>query len=145
MKILIAEPDRISRDFLKRTLECLRYEVTPCESGEEAWQAYQTGDFGIVISDWAMAEMDGLELCRRIRNQNRPAYCYFIVVTSRKSKADSLVSMDAGADDYITKPLDAEEIEARLRVAERILVLQKLTRVVEVPRHLKPSTNSYAS
>lgn len=123
MKILIAEDDRISRMFLEVLLKKMGHVVTACEDGAAAWQAYQTGDYRIIVSDWMMPELDGLELCRRIRKANRPTYCYFIMVTARTSKSDFLEAMDAGADDCLSKPLDKDEIDVRLRVANRILNL----------------------
>jgi DNA-binding response OmpR family regulator len=138
MKILIAEDEPISRLFLEKALQRLGYEVRACKDGSEAWDAYQKSTYPIVISDWMMPGTDGLELCRRIRQQSRPAYCYFLMLTMRASKADFLEAMDAGADDYLTKPLDADEIEVRLRVAERILAFQKFGGTVpEIPKLIK--------
>jgi DNA-binding response OmpR family regulator len=121
MKILIAEDDTISRFFLEKTLQKLGHSVTSCKDGGEAWKAYQAMDYPLIISDWMMPETDGLELCRRVRRQNRANYCYFMMLTARTSKTDFLEAMTAGADDYLTKPLDADEIEVRLRMAERII------------------------
>jgi two-component system cell cycle response regulator len=123
MKILIAEDDVVSRLFLQKLLQKLGHTVRACHDGVEAWAAYQEEDFPVVISDWMMPQMDGLDLCRRIRRLNRPDYCYFMMATARTAKADFLEAMDGGADDYLTKPLDKDEIEVRLRVAQRILSL----------------------
>ena len=139
MKILIAEDEPISRLFLEKSLQRLGYEVQACKDGNEAWEAYLAADYRIIISDWMMPGTDGLELCRRIRGQARATYCYFMMLTMRTSKADFLEAMDAGADDYLTKPLDADEIEVRLRVAERILAFQKGGgSVPEIPKLIKP-------
>ena len=139
MKILIAEDEPISRLFLEKTLQRLGYEVKACKDGNEAWEAYLAADYRIVISDWMMPGTDGLELCGRIRQQNRSTYCYFMMLTMRSSKADFLQAMDAGADDYLTKPLDADEVEVRLRVAERILAFQRMGGLVpEIPKLVKP-------
>ena len=124
MRILIAEDDTISRFFLEKTLQKLGHSVTSCKDGGEAWKAYMATDYPMIISDWMMPETDGLELCRRVRRQNRASYCYFMMLTARTSKTDFLEAMTAGADDYLTKPLDADEIEVRLRMAERMLVLK---------------------
>src|ERR1051325_1259018 len=123
MKILIAEDDTVSRLFLQKALKNLGYPVVSCADGEEARQAYLQEHYSMVISDWIMPRMDGLELCRAIRQQNLPDYCYFIMLTGRASKTDIRIAMDGGDDDYLIKPLDPNEIEARLRVAERILML----------------------
>jgi DNA-binding response OmpR family regulator len=122
IKILIAEDDEISRFFLEKTLEKLGYSVTACKDGNEAWKAYMESDYIMVISDWMMPETDGIELLRRIRRQHRGSYCYFMMLTAKTSKTDFLVAMSAGADDYLTKPLDPQEIEVRLRMAERSLL-----------------------
>lgn len=125
MRILIAEDDNISRRLLESILRKLGYEVTACQDGSAAWNAYQEYDYRIVISDWMMPETDGLQLCRMIRRQQRPHYCYFMMLTARASRADSLEAMNAGADDYLTKPLDRNEIEVRLEIAERMIIHQK--------------------
>lgn len=132
MKVLIAEDDTISRRFLERVLQKLGYMVTACVDGKEAWQAYMGSDFQVVISDWMMPESDGIELCRRIRGHSRSDYCYFMMLTAKSGKTDFLEAMDAGADDYLTKPLDPEEIEVRLRMAERMLMLRRAKR--ETPK-----------
>ncbi len=124
MNILIAEDDAVSRLLLTRTLQKWGHNVTSCGNGEEAWETYQSGDYRIIISDWMMPGLDGPELCGRIRSSPRSEYCYFILLTSRIDKKDYLGGMEAGADDYLTKPFDPDEVRARLRVAERILALQ---------------------
>ena len=93
--------------------------------GREAWEEYQETTYGVVISDWMMPEIDGLDLCKRIRSTKKRDYTYFIMLTARASKADFLEAMDGGADDYLTKPLETDEIRVRLRVAERILGFQE--------------------
>lgn len=124
MKVLVVEDEPISRRVLERTLERKGYTVTACENGTQAWALYQQGNFRLVIADWMMPEMDGLELCRQIRQANHQDYCYYILLTAKTGKANFLEAMDSGVDDYLTKPLDADEIKVRLRVAERILALQ---------------------
>ena len=124
MEILIAEDDAISRRILERVLQKLGHTVTACEDGSTAWEIYQQSDFQLVISDWMMPGVDGLELCRRIRGMGRPNYCYFILLTAQTGKENFLTAMDSGADDYLTKPLDTDELNVRLRVARRILALQ---------------------
>lgn len=124
MKILIAEDDAVSRRILEKTLQNFGYLVTACEGGEEAWTNYRGGDFRLVISDWMMPELDGLALCRKIRSFKRPDYSYIILLTAKGGKQNYLEGMEAGADDYLTKPFDADELRVRLRVAERILALQ---------------------
>ena len=125
MKILIAEDDRDSRELLRWMLEKLGYKVVAAENGKEAWEAFRRGRFRMVISDVLMPEMDGFELCRRIRKHKQSKYTFVIIITALIGKKDYLEGMEAGADDFVTKPLDADELRARLRVAERIISFQE--------------------
>ena len=125
MKVLIAEDDRDSRELLAWILEKLGYEVISTPDGKKAWEAFRRGKFRLVISDLLMPELDGLELCRRIRASKQPKYTYIILLTALIGKKQYLEGMDAGADDFITKPFDADELRARLKVAGRILALQE--------------------
>ena len=124
MKILVAEDDRDSRELLGWILEKLGYQVVAVENGKQAWEAYRHGKFRLVISDLLMPDVDGLELCRRIRASTHAKYTYIILLTALIGKKQYLEGMEAGADDFVTKPFDADELRARLRVAERILALQ---------------------
>ena len=121
MKVLIAEDDGDSRELLGWLLQKLGYQVVSAANGKEAWEAYRKGRFRIVISDVLMPEIDGLELCRRIRLHKQSKYTYIIIITALIGKKDYLEGMEAGADDFVTKPFDADELKARLRVAERII------------------------
>jgi sigma-B regulation protein RsbU (phosphoserine phosphatase) len=125
MKVLIAEDDPVSRLLLQRTLEQWRYEVVPARDGAEAWQLFQAGDFHLVISDWVMPEVDGVELIRRIRASQRPGYVYTILLTAKSQKGEIVEGMAAGADDFVIKPFDREELGARLRAGERIIGLEE--------------------
>ena len=124
MKILVAEDDPVSRRILEKLLQNKGHAAVVCSDGRQALDTYRAGDYRLVISDWMMPEMDGLELVRRIREDERQEYCYFILLTAKTGKVNFLEAMDAGVDDYLTKPLDTDEIKVRLRVAERILALQ---------------------
>ncbi|PYS42312.1 MAG: hypothetical protein DMG14_04400 [Acidobacteria bacterium] len=125
MKVLIAEDDQDSRELLSWILQKLGYQVATAANGKEAWEAYRKGRFRIVISDVLMPEIDGLELCRRIRLHKQSKYTYIIIITALIGKKDYLEGMEAGADDFVTKPFDADELKARLRVAERIISFQE--------------------
>ncbi|MDQ3184894.1 MAG: diguanylate cyclase [Pseudomonadota bacterium] len=125
MKILIAEDDTTSRLLFGATLRKLGYTVTAVENGEKAWNAWKQEEYSLIISDWMMPDIDGLELCKMIRDEPSLQYTYIILLTSLDSKGSYLEGMDAGADDFITKPFDEELLAARLRVAERILALHK--------------------
>jgi DNA-binding response OmpR family regulator len=127
MKVLVAEDDRDSRELLSWLLQKLGYQVIATENGREAWEAYRKGSFRLVISDLLMPDMDGLELVRRIRSVKQAKYTYVILLTALIGKKDYLEGMDAGADDFITKPFDPDELKARLRVADRIVALQEGT------------------
>src|SRR6185436_6067337 len=125
MKILIAEDDKDSRDLLSWLLQKLGYQVVATENGKEAWESYRRGRFRLVISDLLMPDIDGLELVRRIRANKQAKYTYIILITALIGKKDYLEGMDAGADDFVTKPFDPDELKARLRVAERIISFQE--------------------
>ena len=125
MKVLIAEDDRDSRELLSWLLEKLGYQVVATENGKQAWEAYRQEMFRLVISDLLMPDVDGLELCRLIRSVSNAKYTYIILLTALIGKRDYLEGMDAGADDFITKPFDPDELKARLRVAERIISIQE--------------------
>jgi DNA-binding response OmpR family regulator len=131
MKILIAEDDQDSRELLSWLLQKLGYQVVATENGKEAWEAYRRGRFRLVISDLLMPDIDGLELVRRIRAQKQPKYTYIILITALIGKKDYLDGMEAGADDFVTKPFDPDELKARLRVAERIISFQEHAATVD--------------
>jgi two-component system cell cycle response regulator len=145
--ILIVEDDPVSRSLLKKILNKFGYEVTAVENGREALQVLKEKFSPIVISDWMMPEMDGIELCKAIRNTDFPGYIFFILITSRDAKDDLVLGLEAGADDYLTKPFNHAELKARLNTAERILKLEKsLKEANEAIRFLSitdPLTNSY--
>jgi CheY-like chemotaxis protein len=124
MKVLIADDDAVSRYILREILQTLGYEVTACRDGSEAWERYLAGDFRLVISDWMMPKVDGLELCRRIRELNRPDYAYFILQTSLHERDDLLAGLEFGADNYLLKPFDSTDLKIRLKIASRVLALQ---------------------
>ena len=123
MKILIADDDVMTRLLLGSALKKLGHAVQEAKNGQEAWQAWQTGEFRLVITDWMMPDMDGLELCRRVRAGSGADYTYLVLLTSRTGKIHYMEAMEAGVDDFINKPLEKDEFAARIRVAERILGL----------------------
>jgi DNA-binding response OmpR family regulator len=131
MRILIAEDDRDSRQLLKILLQENGHEVIACENGLQAWAAFQGEAFSLVISDWRMPGLDGIDLCRKIRSAVATHYTYIVLLTALKGKTNYLEAMNAGADDFISKPYDPEELTARLVVAERILHLQEHVKRLE--------------
>ncbi len=128
MKIIVAEDDMVSRVVLSEQLRKQGHEVIAVENGRLAWEAYCSEHIHMVVSDWMMPEMDGLELCRKIRSERRSAYTYIIFLTARSGKANFLEGMNAGADDFVVKPFDIDELKARVKVGERILGLQQEVR-----------------
>jgi PAS domain S-box-containing protein len=120
-RVLVAEDDRVAARVLERLLRQAGYEVRLAHDGKQAWEMYQQQPVPLVITDWMMPEMDGLELCRRLRENPHNGYTYIILLTARDQKEDQVTALESGADDFLTKPLHAAELQARLRVAERIL------------------------
>jgi len=125
MRILLAEDDAATRTVLDKQLESLGHHVLTAVDGEEAWRLFQREDPELVITDWIMPNLDGSGLCRRIRDAGRDHYTYIMILTAVEKSIGYLDGMAAGADDYATKPCDVEELAVRLRVAERILSLQR--------------------
>jgi CheY-like chemotaxis protein len=121
VRILIAEDDVVSQKVLKTNLERLGHEVTAASDGAAAWAAFDENPARIVVSDWMMPDMDGLELCRRVRERAKTEYTYFILLTAKTGQENYQLAMQAGVDDFLNKPLNREELVNRLRVAERIL------------------------
>ncbi len=124
MKVLIADDDSVSRRLLENYLQKWGYDVTVASNGLEAWQLFEQGEFQIVLSDWMMPELDGLELIRRIRSNSQSNYAYTILLTSRSHKDDLVTGMEAGADEFVNKPFDKDELRVRLRAGERIIRLE---------------------
>lgn len=124
MKVLIADDDSVSRRLLQNYLQKWGYEVTVTENGAEAWRMFEQEEFPIVLSDWMMPEIDGLELIQRIRASSRPNYVYTILLTARSQKEDLVKGMEAGADEFVSKPFDKDELRVRIRAGERIIKLE---------------------
>jgi CheY-like chemotaxis protein len=122
LKILIAEDDPVASKILRISLEQGGHEVLVVSDGAAAWEKFLETTVQVVVSDWMMPEMDGLQLCRRIRERMDRDYTYFILLTANHARRENLSqAMEAGIDDFLQKPLDREAIWMRLRVAERIL------------------------
>jgi two-component system, cell cycle response regulator len=125
-RVLIADDDAVSRRVLQVQLQRWGYEVTALDNGTQAWIALQKEDAPrMAILDWVMPGVDGPELCRRIRGLDRNNYFYLLLLTARDSKQDIVAGLEAGADDYLTKPFHPDELRARVRVGKRILELQE--------------------
>jgi len=124
--VLIAEDDPIFRRILESWFKRWDYRITAVENGLDAWKILQTEDAPqLAILDWMMPGMDGIELCRRIRGCNHGPYRYVLLLTAKDDKQDVVAGLEAGADDYLTKPFDVDELRARVRAGKRILDLQE--------------------
>ena len=125
MKILVADDDGISRKMMGMMLRQMGYEVDSAVNGRDALDKLM-GAHGprLALLDWMMPEMDGPEVCRRIRSANGQLYVYLILLTSKDTPEALVEGLDAGADEYLTKPCNADELKARLRTGERILHLE---------------------
>ena len=125
MKILIAEDESIPRRLLQATLMKAGHEVVSACDGAEAWALLERADAPrLAIIDWLMPAVDGVEICRRVRARQTTQYTYLILLTSRGRKEDIITGLEAGADDYLTKPFDPPELHGRLRTGQRVLDLQ---------------------
>jgi sigma-B regulation protein RsbU (phosphoserine phosphatase) len=128
MRILIAEDERITRMTLARQLTSWGHQVTAAEDGQQAWERLSApnAEFDFVITDWEMPRLSGVELVRHIRQDaRRSAYTYVILLTSRSEKADIVKGIEAGADDFVSKPFDRDELRVRLLAGERIVNLER--------------------
>ena len=125
MKILVAEDQSISRHILEANLRKWGYEVKGVENGTRAWEILQGGEAPqLAILDWLMPGMDGIEICRQIRLRPQTQPVYIILLSARSGQEDKIHGLEAGADDYITKPFDRDELRARVQVGIRVLELQ---------------------
>jgi sigma-B regulation protein RsbU (phosphoserine phosphatase) len=125
MRALIADDDHIGTAILSRALARWQFDVSLAHDGEAAWDLIQTRAPQLAIVDWMMPALDGPGLCRRIRQDATTAHMYVILLTSRDSRADLVAGLESGADDYLIKPFDPEELRARLQVGVRVLALQE--------------------
>jgi DNA-binding response OmpR family regulator len=125
-KVLIAEDDPVSRRLLEHSLLEWGYAPIACEDGAQAWAALDGEDPPhIAILDWMMPKIDGPDVCRAVRSAKHPTEPYLIILTGRTSQEDVIAGLKAGADDYLTKPIDRGELEMRLQVAVRVISLQR--------------------
>jgi len=125
MKILIAEDERVTRRSLARRLQRWGHSVVEAADGAQAWKQFQQERFDIVLTDWDMPEVDGLEVIQHIRGNASGDYTYLIMLTGRSEKSDLVAGMEAGADDFLTKPFDANELRVRLNAGQRIIELER--------------------
>lgn len=125
MRILIAEDDAPSREVLKLNLEAWGYEPIVCQDGAEAWDVFQRADAPrLAVLDWMMPGLSGVEVCHKVRELEHGRFIYILLLTAKSQREDLLQGLDAGADDYIVKPFDRQELRARIRVGARVVGLQ---------------------
>ncbi|MDR0808835.1 MAG: response regulator, partial [Gemmobacter sp.] len=124
-RVLVVDDSRAQRRILSMSLLRRGYEVVEAASGEEALALARGGRFDIVLSDWVMPGMSGLEFCKAFRALPHDAYGYFILLTSKSEKEEIALGLDGGADDFLTKPVSGDELHARLRAGERLLAMQR--------------------
>jgi DNA-binding response OmpR family regulator len=125
MKILIADDEPVSRRLLQLTLTKWGYEVILASDGNEAWQILQDQEAPpLAILDWIMPGLDGVEVCRRVRQTSTRLPVYLILLTSKTDREDVVAGLQAGANDYLTKPFDGPELQARIQVGARVVQLQ---------------------
>lgn len=137
-RILIAEDDRTSRAMLKAILQKWGFDLMTADNGAKAWEILQCADAPrLLLIDWNMPEMDGVDVIRRVRAMETVELPYIIMLTSKAEKSSIVVGLDAGANDYIIKPYDPEELRARLRVGQRMLELQTALRIERDARALE--------
>jgi two-component system, cell cycle response regulator len=136
VKILIAEDEVVSRRLLEKALQRMGYDVIAVENGKQALESLSQMDAPrLALLDWMMPELDGPAVCRAVRKRSEQTYVYMMLLTSKDSKEEIVVGLESGADDYLTKPFNNHELQARLRVGERILLLED--RLVEARENMR--------
>jgi two-component system cell cycle response regulator len=125
VKVLIADDDMVSRRLLEATLTRWGYQVVVTHDGVEAWEVLRgTNTPTLAILDWMMPGMDGVEVCRKVRQREQEPYIYLLLLTTMGRKENLIEGLEAGADDYLTKPFNPHELQVRLRAGNRIVTLQ---------------------
>jgi two-component system cell cycle response regulator len=137
LKVLIADDELATQRVLETLLAKSGYEVVLAKNGEETLELLQREDAPkLVILDWLMPDIDGIEICRRVREWSNGRYIYIIMLTAKTAKEDFVEGLDAGMDDYLSKPFHPDELRARVRVGERMLALQEQLRIQATRDHL---------
>ncbi len=143
MRVLLAEDEGVTQRLLEAQLKRAGYEPVTVSDGQAAWEMLQSADAPqLVLLDWNMPGLDGPEICRRLRALGKNTYTYMVLVTARNAKRDVVEGLSAGADDFVSKPVDADELQARLRTGERIVQLEqslqaKMNELRETNDHVK--------
>jgi len=124
MRVLVVDDSKILREQISCTLKSAGYDVEEASNGLEAWKKISESNISLVVSDWMMPEMTGVELCANVRKANLGRYVYILLLTSRNNPDDVVTGISAGADDFLTKPFNPEELKVRVRAGERIISLE---------------------
>jgi DNA-binding response OmpR family regulator len=125
-RVLLAEDEPVTRRLLEAQMTRFGFEVVPVSDGLKAWDVLQTPEApSLVVLDWNMPGLDGPEVCQKIRSSPRSNYTYMLLVTARAAKSDVVQGLSAGADDFVSKPVDPDELHARLKTGERIVRLEQ--------------------
>jgi DNA-binding response OmpR family regulator len=144
MRVLIAEDDAGIRDLLHDLIERQGQSVTLARDGEEAWNLFKEQGADVILSDWLMPRVEGPELCRRVREHDAP-YAYFIMLTALGDQQHHLTGRKSGADDYLAKPFDMEDLAARMVTAERVITLHRRREaLLRLARHVATATEPAA-
>ena len=131
MKILVVDDDPLIRMIVGAGLKALKHDVVACETGAQAWSVLKTSAFPVMITDWSMPEMDGIQLTQALRSAPRESYTYVIMLTGHNTREDYLTGVKAGVDAFLVKPMDGALLEAQLSIAARIVGLQNHTKRLE--------------
>ncbi len=134
IRILVADDSAVYRKLVERALPSALFSVLPAKNGLEAIKLFHEQRPEMVITDWVMPDITGIELCRRIRASSEGSYTYVIILTSVSETENVVKGLAAGADDYLTKPFQAEELLARAQVGQRIISLQRRQLACSLPR-----------
>lgn len=145
MRVLVADDERLSLRILEDSLQSWGYEVVSSENGIDAWEKLKGEDApNLVVLDWVMPGMDGLDICQRIRKRENSNYVYIILLTGKGEREDIIKGLESGADDYIIKPFNPEELKYRLKIGERIVELEQRIMSLAMTDHLTGLLNRRA-
>ncbi|HET9423997.1 MAG TPA: response regulator [Gemmatimonadaceae bacterium] len=131
MKVLVVDDDPVLRAVVSAGLKALKHDVTAVDGGVKAWEQLRQGHFPVMITDWAMPDMNGIQLTQALRAAPRDSYTYVIMLTGKGTREDYLTGVRAGVDSFLIKPLDGAMLEAQLTIASRIVGLQEHARRLE--------------
>ncbi|MBT8358309.1 MAG: response regulator [Desulfobacterales bacterium] len=129
MHILVVDDQIEARQFFEKIFKDWGHTVYLAENGSEAWSTLLSATVDMVVTDWMMPEMNGLELCRKIRNAEFENYIYLILISGRNTQQDIIKGLEVGVDDYVTKPVNTQEFRARIEIGQRIVNLEKTLRI----------------